>query len=188
MFEGKLIKLLIAILFAVVSLSTISAHSEAANVTSAVVVFSPNSHTKEVGKMIANSKEAPLFEIVPQQPYSADDLNYRLENCRATLESTDPKSRPEIANDLKIVQKYDVIYLGAPVWFRKPPKIILTFLDKYNLKGKKIYVFVTSGGSPVYNFIEELRTLYPSLNFVEGRRFRPDEIQSNVDKWLDSLN
>ena len=133
MFEGKLIKLLIAILFAVISLSTISAHSEATNVTSAVVVFSPNSHTKEVGKMIANSKEAPLFEIVPKQPYSADDLNYRLESCRAILESTDRNARPEIANDLKIVQKYDVIYLGAPVWFRKPPKIILTFLDKYNL-------------------------------------------------------
>lgn len=187
MFEGKLIKLLIAILFAVFSLSTISAHSEAAKLTSAVVVFSPNSHTKEVGKMIANSKEAPLMEIIPEQPYTADDLNYRLENCRAIVESTDPKARPEIANDLRIVQKYDVIFLGSPVWFRKPPKIVLSFLDKYDLKGKKIYVFVTSGGSPVFNYVEELRTLYPQLNFVEGRRFRPDEIQENVDEWLDGL-
>lgn|GEM_PF-176683 len=187
MFEGKLLKVLIAILFAVFSLGTLSAHPEDSEETSAVVVFSPNSHTKYVGHMIANIKEAPLMEIVPKVPYTADDLNYRLENCRATMESTDPKIRPEIANDLKNVLKYDVIYLGSPVWFRKPPKIILSFLDKYDLKGKKIYLFVTSGGSPVFNYIDELKTLYPSLNFVTGRRFRPDEMQENVEDWLSSL-
>lgn len=187
MFEGKLIKLLIAILFAVLSLNTISAHSEASKQTSAVVYFSANSHTKVVAQMIANNKEAPLLEIVPEQPYTADDLNYRLENCRATIESTDPKARPEIANDLKIVQKYDVIYLGAPIWFRKAPRIILSFLDKYDLKGKKIYVFATSGGSPVYNLVQELKNLYPHLNFVDARRFRPDEMEDNVEDWLSSL-
>ncbi len=187
MFEGKLLKFLIAILFAFTSLSVLTAHSEDVEETTAVVVFSPTSHTKNVGQMIANHYEAPLMEIIPSKPYTDNDLNYRLENSRAVLESTDQNVRPQIANDLKNVMKYDRIFLGSPVWFRKPPKIILSFLDKYDLTDKKIYIFVTSGGSPVFNYVEELKTLYPNLNFVDARRFRPDENIEPVTEWLSAL-
>lgn len=89
---------------------------------------------------------ADLYEIVPAQPYSSDDLNYNNDSCRANLEMNDEDARPEIAKDLSAAENADAIYIGYPIWWGTAPKIIYTFLESYDLSGKAIYLFCTSGG------------------------------------------
>ena len=97
--------------------------------------------------MIADETESDLFEIVPQIPYSSDDLNYNDDNCRANMEQNDDSARPEISNDLSVVESYDTVYLGYPVWWGTIPRIIQTFIENYDLSNATVYTFCTSGGA-----------------------------------------
>lgn len=113
----------------------------------AVVYFSATGTTAEIAKMIADETESDLFEIVPQIPYSSDDLNYNDDNCRANMEQNDDSARPEISNDLSVVESYDTVYLGYPVWWGTIPRIIQTFIENYDLSNATVYTFCTSGGA-----------------------------------------
>lgn len=63
-----------------------------------VEYFSATGTTKGVAEKIAQGLNADLFEIVPEQPYSDEDLDYGNDESRTTIEMNDPSSRPEIAN------------------------------------------------------------------------------------------
>ena len=153
----------------------------------AVVVFSPNGHTRNIAKTIAEYLNAPLMEIQPKDAYTSEDLNYRVDNSRAVKESQDAKIRPEIRNELRQVLKYDNIFIGSPIWFRKNPRIIQTFLDTYNLKNKNLYFFVTSGGTPIYHYMEAIKSYYPDLNIKDSKRFRQDESKGMIVRWVEDL-
>ena len=60
---------------------------------------------------------------------------------------SDPTSRPAIAAKRDNMDEYDIIFVGFPIWWYVAPTIINTFLESYNLKGKSIIPFATSGGS-----------------------------------------
>ena len=113
---------------------------------------------------------ADIFEIIPTQVYTEEDLNYNDDNCRANKEQNDDTARPEISNDLSATTKYDIVYLGHPIWWGTVPRIIQTYLETYDLSNATIYTFCTSGGSSIDRSLSDLRAWYPTLNIVDGKR------------------
>ena len=111
----------------------------------AVVYFSATGTTENIAKELADVLKADTFEIVPAEEYTADDLNYNDDNCRANKEMNDSSARPEISNDLSNITDYDTIFVGYPIWWGTSPRIINTFFDTYDLSGKTIYTFCGLG-------------------------------------------
>lgn len=153
----------------------------------AVVYFSATGNTAEIAKTMAELIDAPLYEIVPEEPYSQEDLNYNDDNCRANKEMNDESARPAIASNLDEVKNYDTIYLGHPIWWGTAPKIINTFLESYDLSGKTVYIFCTSGSSGVETSVSELQELYPEINIVSGHRFSTGASEDTISEWLQGL-
>lgn len=153
----------------------------------AVVYFSGTGNTREAANLLAKEADADIFEIIPENMYTADDLNYNDDNCRANQEMNDESARPAISNDLSAVSEYDVIYLGYPIWWGTAPRIIQTFIESYDISGATVYTFCTSGGSRIENSISDLQQLYPDVNIVDGKRLN-DATESDIKEWIESLN
>ena len=152
----------------------------------AVVYFSATGNTKSVAELIADGTEADIYEIVPTQEYTHEDLNYNDDNCRANLEMEDESARPDIENDLSDIKECDVIYLGYPIWWGTCPRIIQTLFESYDLSGAKIYTFCTSGSSGIEKSISDLKALYPEVNIVDGKRF-DSATEADVKSWIESI-
>ena len=101
-----------------------------------VAYFSPTGTTKKVAEEIAQLEEADLFEIVPAQLYTAEDLDWRNTQSRSTLEMNDPNCRPEMVGKVENMAAYDMVFVGFPIWWGHEPSIVDTFLDAHDMKGK----------------------------------------------------
>ncbi|MGN0650287.1 MAG: flavodoxin, partial [Oscillospiraceae bacterium] len=88
-----------------------------------VVYFSCTGNTKSVAEKIAQLTGADLYEIVPAEPYTAEDLNYNNDSCRANKEMNDPAARPAIGSDTVDISVYDTVYIGYPIWWGTMPRI-----------------------------------------------------------------
>ena len=134
-----------------------------------VAYFSASGVTAKVAKNLAEAAGADIFEIRPQQPYTQADLNWHDDNSRSSVEMRDASARPEIAEKVADMGKYDVIFLGFPIWWYVAPHIINTFLESYDLSGKKIVLFATSGGSGFGKAVEGLKQSCPGATVTEGK-------------------
>lgn len=134
-----------------------------------VAYFSATGTTKHVAEDLAKVMDATLFEITPETPYTSADLDWRDENSRSSVEMHDATSRPAIKDKVKDIEKYDVVFIGYPIWWYVAPTIINTFIDENNLSGKRIISFATSGGSPIEPCIEALQKQYPNLDWDGGK-------------------
>ena len=114
-----------------------------------VAVFSASGVTKRVGEEIARISGGDFFEIVPDEKYTSDDLNYMNSKSRSSIEMKDPSARPQIANTVADMDSYDKVIIGFPIWWGIAPRIIETFLESYDFSGKIIIPFCTSGGSGI---------------------------------------
>ena len=83
----------------------------------------------------------------------------------------DPQSRPELKEKKDNMDDYDVVYIGYPIWWGAAPRIINTFIESHDLKGKRIIPFATSGGSGIERSVEELKAAYPELNWEAGKLY-----------------
>lgn len=133
-----------------------------------VTYFSASGITEAVAKQLSQAANANLFEIEPQQPYSAADLDWTNKKSRSSVEMNDPNSRPAIKNTCDMSQ-YEVVYIGFPIWWYTAPTIINSFIEQNNLKGKTIRLFATSGGSNISKSVSDLQARYPELNIQDGR-------------------
>ena len=152
-----------------------------------VVYFSATGTTKVVAQKMANVLKTEALEIVPKEKYSSDDLDYSKDDCRANKEMKDENSRPEIKNNLSKVAKYDTIYIGFPIWWGTAPRIIQTFFDSNDLRGKTVYLFCTSGGSGIEESVSDLQNAYKEVNIVSGQRFAADVSENEISNWLRGL-
>ena len=150
----------------------------------AVVFFSATGTTKQVAEYIKDETNADIFEIVPKQKYSEADLNWNDSNSRTTKEQNDKTSRPEIANKID-VSNYDVIFIGYPIWWADTPRIIQTFMESYELSGKTMIPFCTSGGTGISTSEKTLRG-YKGINWILGKRLGTSK--DEVVNWIKSLN
>lgn len=147
-----------------------------------VVYFSATGTTKEAAKKVKKATGGTLYEIKAKIPYTEADLDYSRDDCRAELEQQDENARPEIKGKVKNIRKYDVIFVGYPIWWGKEPKIIRTFLESYNLKGKKIVPFCTSGGSGISGSMKGVKAAAKGATVVRGKDLT-ELSYKNVKKW-----
>lgn len=164
-----------------------AAESAPAHKDALVLYFSPTGHTASIASELATVADADILEIQPAQPYTADDLNYNVDDCRANQEMNNPAARPAIANNLSVVGEYNTVYIGYPIWWGTAPRIINTLLDTYDFSGKQVYVFCTSGGSDVRRSVEDLNSAYPNVTVIEGRRFLNGTSADDLKSWVDGL-
>ncbi|MBQ3843680.1 MAG: NAD(P)H-dependent oxidoreductase [Bacteroidales bacterium] len=134
-----------------------------------IVYFSATGTTKAAAQKLAKEFNADLYEITPEQPYTAADLNWRDKNSRSSIEMKDKSSRPAIKGRCENIAEYDVVWIGFPVWWYTAPTIVNTFIEAHDLSGKTINVFATSGGSGVDGSANDLKKAYPQYSWGESR-------------------
>lgn len=133
-----------------------------------VAYFSASGVTAQAAKRIAEAVGADLYEIRPEAPYTAADLDWRNKKSRSTLEMTDPDSRPAMAGPKADVDRYDTVFVGFPIWWGVEPRVVDTFLDSQDLTGKTVIPFATSGGSGMPYAQRHLQDQYPALRWERG--------------------
>lgn len=159
------------------------AGAAAARAQDAVVFFSATGHTAAVAAGLSAALDAPAYRIEPRQPYTAADLNYRDEQCRANREMRDPQARPEMARDLPEAAAAARVFLGFPLWWGQAPRIVQTFLERDDLRGKTVVLFCTSGSSPIEPARAALQSRYPQLRIVGARRFDAVPAAAELAAW-----
>lgn len=152
-----------------------------------VAYFSCTNNTEKIAKHIESETKGALYEIVPEIPYTADDLKYYTD-CRADREQADPDARPAINGKIENISAYDVVFLGYPIWHGQAPKIIYTFLESYDFAGKTIVPFCTSASSGIGSSDTKLHSLAATAKWLTGKRFSSSTQQSDVGDWLASLD
>ena len=173
----KRIHSLIAVVAAAATtLSACGEKASAAEVTNAesapkvlFAYFSATGTTRAAAEKVAKATGAELFEIKPTKAYSAADLDWTEKTSRCCRENDDPKSRPAFEKSKESLDGYDLIFLGFPNWWNGAPRIINTFMDTYQLKGKRVVMFMTSGGSGIGNAEKVFREAYPDVKWKAGK-------------------
>ena len=151
-----------------------------------VAYFSASGVTAQLAKTLAQAVNGDLYEIKPEQPYTAADLDWRNKNSRSSMEMNDKSFRPAVSGKLDNISEYDVIYVGFPIWWYVAPTIINTFLETYNFSGKKIVLFATSGGSGFGNTVSELKPSAPDTVIIEGNVFHK-ATKREIAEWVRSI-
>ena len=150
-----------------------------------VVYFSVTGNTKALAETIAETTGADIVEIVPETPYTNEDISYNNDNCRANKEQNDDSARPAIANKIENIDEYDTIYLGYPIWWGTMPKIINTFLETYDLSGKTVMPFCTSGGSSIEASVSAIKSICQNADVKDGFRDSSATASEEIKAWVE---
>lgn len=132
-----------------------------------VTYFSATSTTEAVAKQLAIDNKADLYAIEPAEKYTAADLDWHDKKSRSSVEMNDKNARPALKSK-KSLAKYDVIYIGYPIWWGVAPRIINTFIEQAELDDKTVIPFATSGGSGIEKSVSEFKTAYPNVKWQKG--------------------
>ena len=153
-----------------------------------VAYFSASGVTAKVAEVLSEAIGADLFAIEPKIPYTKKDLNWMDRKSRSTLEMKDPSSRPEIERKRDNMDLYDTVFVGFPIWWYVAPTIINTFLESYDLTGKTIIPFATSGGSGMGKTNEKLMPSCNGARLLDGKVFKAKVSAKELVDWVDGLN
>ena len=130
---------------------------------------------------------ADMYEIIAAQPYTEEDLNYNDNSTRATTEQNDKSVRPEIGSEDISLEGYTTIYLGFPIWWGEEPRILDTFVEKYDFDGITVIPFCTSGGSGIGRSGSNMEELAGSGTWQDGRRFSGNVSEEELKSWIEGL-
>ncbi len=150
-----------------------------------VAYFSCTGTTKKLAEYAAEVSGGELYEIVPEVPYTSEDLNYGNAESRATKEQNDSTARPKIQGTVENMSDYKAVLLAYPIWWGQAPRIISTFLESYDFSGKTIIPFCTSHSSGIGSSDTDLHGLCSDTTKWEaGRRFSADTTKDEIKEWL----
>lgn len=152
-----------------------------------VVYFSASGVTAKIAELLADTIGADIFAIEPEIPYTKADLDWMDKESRSTVEMNNPLSRPAIAGKRDNMNEYNTIYIGFPIWWYVAPTIINTFLESYNMAGKTIIPFATSGGSGMGKTNERLLPSCSGAKLLEGRVFSSRVSASELIEWVNGF-
>ena len=152
-----------------------------------VAYFSASGVTAKVAETLSEAIGADLYEIEPAVPYTEKDLNWMDKKSRSTIEMNDQASRPAIAGMRDNMEDYDTVFVGFPIWWYVAPHIINTFLESYDLTGKTIVPFATSGGSDMGKTNEKLMPSCAGAKLIEGKVFNHSASHEELAAWVDGL-
>ena len=116
------------------------------------------------------------------------DLNWMNKESKSSVEMNNPLSRPNIAGERDNMDEYDTIFIGFPIWWYVAPIIINTFLESYDLTGKTIIPFATSGGSGMGKTNEKLLPSCKGEVLIEGKILKPNIDAGELMNWVNGLN
>lgn len=153
-----------------------------------VAYFSASGVTAKAAWKLSEAMGADLHEIKPEVLYSSADLNWMDKKSRSSVEMNDPSSRPTIAEKLADMEKYDVVFVGFPIWWYVAPTIINTFLESYDFSGKTIIPFATSGGSGMGKTNEKLGPSCPGATLLQGKLLNGNLSEDSLKNWVKNLN
>ncbi len=159
--------------------------SEKSNIL--VAYFSATKNTEGIARKLADGLGADLYEIVPKQPYTDEDLDYGNSKSRASVENDDPDARPPISGSVENMKQYDVVFIGYPIWWGKAPKIMSTFIESYDFSGKTLAAFCTSASSGFGSSDSALRSSTGGAVWLDGHRFAADASADDVLAWANGL-
>ncbi len=135
-----------------------------------VAYFSAEGTTKKVAEEFAERIGAEIFEIVPREPYTKADINWKNPLSRCNKEQIGSKDVPVVGEvDLG---KYDTVYLGFPIWYGQAPRVVYTFCKGYEWNGINIHAFATSGGSAIGKTAEKLKKYVSNAASVDAKLVR----------------
>lgn len=152
-----------------------------------VVYFSATGTTKGVAERIASVTGGDLYEILAAEPYTEADLNYNDNSSRSTSEQNDKSARPEIGSDDISLEGYTTIYLGFPIWWGEEPRILDTFVEKYNFDGITVIPFCTSDSSGIGRSGSNMEELAGSGTWLQGERFSGGVSEEELKSWIEDL-
>ena len=183
----KKITFIMAALLAIsLSACSQSKKTEQKSMKTLVAYFSATGVTKGAAQQLAQAAGGTLYEIQPEQPYTDADLDWRNKQSRSSVEMEDKSSRPAIKGKVDNMADYDIIFVGFPIWWYTCPTIINTFIEQYDLKGKTVIPFATSGGSEIDKACNDLKAAYPDINWKPGKLLNGTS-QEELQEWIKSL-
>lgn len=153
-----------------------------------VAYFSASGVTAKVAEKLSEAIGADLYAIEPEVPYTKADLDWMDKKSRSTIEMNNPASRPAIAGKRDNMNDYDTVFVGFPIWWYVAPTIINTFLESYDLTGKTIIPFATSGGSDMGKTNEKLLPSCKGAKLLDGKVFKSNVSHQELAAWVDGLN
>lgn len=155
-----------------------------------IVYFSATGNTKAVANYIAEATDGDLFELIPVDPYTSDDLRWTDENSRVVQEYENPELRniELISTTVENWAEYDIVFIGYPIWWYDAAWPVNSFVKDNDFTGKTIYTFCTSSSSGLgESTLHLLGIAGGSGNWLEGRRFSSSASQSTVTSWIKTL-
>lgn len=144
-----------------------------------VAYFSYSGNAKAAAEKMAKIAEADLFEIQTVTPYSAD-YQKCVDEARKELQEN---ARPGLTGKVEDMSSYDRIILGFPNWCSTCPMPVLSFLEEYDLQGKKIDIFVTNGGGGTGNSAQDIQKSAPGAKVSEAVNGN-NLSESRIRNWL----
>lgn len=151
-----------------------------------IAYFSATGTTRGIAEKIADETGGTLYEMVAEDPYTEEDLRYYTDS-RADREQADPSARPAISGSVENMERYDIVFLGYPIWHGQAPRILSTFLESYDFTGKTIVPFCTSHSSGIGSSDRNLHVLASGATWLDGRRFSGSESANVISDWIDGL-
>lgn len=154
-----------------------------------VIYYSATGNTKEVANYIATAIQGDLFEIVPKQPYSDEDLDWTNEESRVSREHKNENER-KVELEKTTVENwndYDIVFIGYPIWWGIAAWPVDSFVQENDFTGKKVIPFATSASSGLGESGELLAKLAGTGDWQEGQRFSSGADEDSVKEWLSNL-
>lgn len=152
-----------------------------------VAYFSASGVTAKLAKTLAEAVDGELFEIAPETPYTAADVNWKNPLSRCNKEKVGKKD-VAIKDKVEDMGSFDTLFIGFPIWYWAAPNIINTFVKQYDLSGKKIVLFATSGGSDMGKTADKLKPyLGEGAEIVGGKVLNGLQSVEQLKKWAESL-
>ena len=154
-----------------------------------VVYFSAQNHTKTVAEKIAKNLNADIFEIVPEEEYTAEDLNWNDSNSRVSREHDDESLRDVKLKNTNVEnwENYDTVIIGYPIWWGIAAWPVNSFVKANNFDGKNVIPFCTSSSSGLGQSGNLLQEEAKTGNWLDGHRFSSNASDSDIQKWTDNI-
>lgn len=154
-----------------------------------VVYYSATGSTRKVAENIAKETGGDLFELVPKEVYTSDDLNWSNEDSRVTNEHNNHDAR-DVELEYNTVDNwsdYDTIFIGYPIWWGIAAWPVNSFVQLNDFTGKKVIPFATSASSGLGDSGSLLEKQAGTGNWQVGKRFSSGADENEVAAWISEL-
>ena len=154
-----------------------------------VVYYSASGNTERVAKDIAEAAGADLFEIVPTEVYTSEDLNWTNPDSRVSREHDDESLRdvPLTTTEVPDWDSYDTVFIGYPIWWGIAAWPVDTFVKNNDFTGKTVIPFATSSSSGMGQSGSLLADMASTGEWQEGQRFSSGVSSDDVQSWVNGL-